>query len=209
MPMKPNPIIGISLPEFVPHEAEGITGLLEAGLCRMHIRKPTACPTQVQKLVKEIPQGLRNRLSVHYYPELIPQLGIGGAHHSFSHPIPIAYQGIKSKSCHSFDEVDQAVGPYQYLFLSPIFNSLSKSGYTAAFAYDELKEYLQHANRKHTKIIALGGIQANNIAQAHQLGFDGIAILGSLWALQNNTLDISTTLKNFTHIQQAWNNKIP
>ncbi len=202
-------IIGISLPDFVTNEAEGITCLLQAGLCRIHIRKPSAPAWQVQRLMEEIPRDLRERLSVHYFPELVPQHEPGGAHQSRNHQIPAQHRGIKSCSCHTLEEVTQALGHYNYLFLSPIFNSLSKKDYVAAFAHDKLSAYLRQCDKKHTGIVALGGIQAANAATARQLGFDGIALLGSLWAHKENTLDIKTTLNNFNQIQQAWNNKNP
>ena len=57
-------------------------------------------------------------------------------------------------SLHSLQELSEDLQGLDYAFLSPIFDSISKPGYTAAFD----AEALRHALSKATcPIIALGG----------------------------------------------------
>jgi thiamine-phosphate pyrophosphorylase len=65
-----------------------------------------------------------------------------------------------------------------FILLSPIFDSVSKPGYRAAFDHADLKHFLSRTN--HT-VIALGGVVAQRAAAAASLGFKGIAALGAVW----------------------------
>ena len=59
-----------------------------------------------------------------------------------------------STAFHSLQQVQADYGSLDYAFLSPIFNSISKAGYQAAFDLDELAESVQTS---HIPLIALGG----------------------------------------------------
>jgi len=85
-----------------------------------------------------------------------------------------------SHSCHTLEEVRLWKPLCQYVFLSPIFNSISKEGYLAAFSRESLRE----AHRDGTidrQVVALGGISPQEIHLCHALGFGGVAVLGWLW----------------------------
>lgn len=71
-------------------------------------------------------------------------------------------------------------GAVDYAFLSPIYNSISKQGYAAA-AFDRraLKATLSACP---IPIIALGGVTADKLPELRDLGFAGIAVIGSVWA---------------------------
>lgn len=91
-----------------------------------------------------------------------------------------------SRSCHSLEEVVKYKEQCSYVTLSPIFNSISKQGYCAAFTQEELKR-AKDLNVVDQKVVALGGIDAENIAQIKELGFGGAAVLGTIW--KSRTLD--------------------
>ena len=57
-----------------------------------------------------------------------------------------------SVSCHSFEEIDALPFEPNYVFLSPVFDSISKQGYPSAFAPKYLKENLQ---KRRVPVIAL------------------------------------------------------
>ena len=68
---------------------------------------------------------------------------------------------------------------YDYLFLSPIFDSISKVGYKSAFTEDMLKD----ASAKGVideKVVALGGVTFNRIPYLKELNFGGAAMMGAL-----------------------------
>lgn len=57
-------------------------------------------------------------------------------------------------SLHSLQELSEDLQGLDYAFLSPIFDSISKPGYTAAFDAEALRDALSKAT---CPIIALGG----------------------------------------------------
>jgi thiamine-phosphate pyrophosphorylase len=85
-----------------------------------------------------------------------------------------------SASLHSFKEVENLPCRLDYVFLSPIFQSISKQDYPSAFTKDELVNFFQQRKSK-TSIVALGGVREENLKELQQIGFVGIALLGSIW----------------------------
>lgn len=82
---------------------------------------------------------------------------------------------------------------FEYAFLSPVFSSISKEGYASKLDFSiEISKRTNHT----TKLIALGGIQFENIHQAIAFGFDDVALLGAIWESNN-------PLENFKKCQQT------
>lgn len=167
-------LIAITAPGFRCNEAAQIERLLQHdGFWRVHVRKPGASPAAVARLISAIDPGLRPRLSVHdcfTLVERFPQIGI----HLNSHaPEPPArWSGLVSRSCHSIAELNL---PADYRFLSPIFNSISKPGYHAAFTLDELRGVVD------SSVFALGGVTFASLPLLESVGFGGAAMLGAVW----------------------------
>ena len=78
----------------------------------------------------------------------------------------------------SFDEIDDLKYEFDYIFLSPIFDSISKQGYLSNFDETELREYLNASGKN---IVALGGIDSVTAAKCADMGFYGVASLGYIW----------------------------
>ena len=77
---------------------------------------------------------------------------------------------------------------FSYAFLSPVFDSISKADYKA-------KQFdLSLRKKTSTKLIALGGITEENQYRAIDMGFDGVAMMGSIW----NSEDKIKTFKNIS-----------
>jgi thiamine-phosphate pyrophosphorylase len=80
---------------------------------------------------------------------------------------------------HSIDTINQCKS-YDYIFLSPVFDSISKKGYSSNI---DLNTFMQkkEASTFPTKVIGLGGVSKENITLLSDVGFDGAALLGSIW----------------------------
>ena len=87
-------------------------------------------------------------------------------------------------SCHTLEEVSRNKLKSDYVFLSPIFDSISKQGYHAAFTEETLRQ-AHHAGIIDKQVIALGGITPTNARKALSLGFGGVAVLGDIWQSEN------------------------
>ena len=86
-----------------------------------------------------------------------------------------------SASLHTLAAIPPAGPPclYSYAFLSPIFDSISKQGYVAAFDAADLAAAL--GAPRECDLIALGGVTPATARAALGLGFDGVAVLGAVW----------------------------
>lgn len=154
---------------------------LDCGIDRIHLRKPRASAAELQDLVLQIPQRLHARLSLHSHHQLVERFPDLRIHLNARNPLPPA--GLLtpfSRSCHSFEEL-AAAPRAEYSFLSPIFNSISKSGYSSAFPADAL-ERASRSGIINSSVTALGGIVPEYIPRLIELGFGGAAMLGYLWA---------------------------
>lgn len=173
-------IIVITLPDFIVGESEKIVRLLQH-VDLLHIRKPKASREEVERLICSIPVEYHSRLVLHDHHVLAGKYNLYGIHLNSRNPLPPdEWNGSVSRSCHSFEEVEQWKARCNYVSLSPIFNSISKEGYLSAFTEEELKE--AHAKGIiDEKVMALGGVTFSKINKLLDLGFGGAMILGDAW----------------------------
>lgn len=164
-------------PEDIIHgEAAKIHSMLDCGVWRIHIRHPKATTGQLAEIIENIPVDKRQRVSIHDHFELAEPMGIGGLHlNSRNSKVPAGFKGLISRSCHSIEELDM-YPELDYLFLSPVYDSISKTGYKAHFSNDELA-----AARLGSRVFALGGVRPRHFTELQQLGFGGAAMLGAAW----------------------------
>lgn len=184
--------IVITLPLFFDKEAEAITQMFQSGLERLHLRKPECKIEEMRDLIKEIPACYHNRIVIHEHFDLLKEFDLCGVHLNRRNPdVPEGWKGHISISCHSIEELaqkkkegylfaDGSCKPFDYLSLSPIFDSISKQGYNSAFSFEDLnKAKLEGIIDK--KVMALGGICSDNVEKALEFGFGGVMVLGDAW----------------------------
>ena len=127
--------IVITLPQFFDGETEQIAQLLRCSISLVHIRKPQATVEETEHLIQAIPQEYHRRLVLHDHHELAMKYHLHGVHLNSRNPLPPqGWQGSVSRSCHSLEEVKEWKERCDYVSLSPIFDSISKQGYRAAFS---------------------------------------------------------------------------
>ena len=171
----------ITRPDFFEGEVQAIRILLEEGLEFLHIRKPDSTEEQVEKLLKQIPRKYYNRIVLHEHVDLALRYDLRGVHvnqRTKGH-VPY-YKWEVSTSVHSLEELKKKKGRYEYMFLSPIFDSISKTGYRSAFTADQLLEARDRLIIDRG-IIALGGVTADTVSMVRMWGFGGVAVLGDVW----------------------------
>ena len=191
-------IIVITPPTPLQAPPETANALFEAGLQRLHLRFPDTDRKHTAQWIEQIAQPYRQRIVIHDHHDLAGAMALGGIHLNSRNPLPpVWYEPTKditlSRSCHTIDEIKQYHTQYHYLFLSPIFDSISKQGYTSAFTAAQLRPIRQFLSRN---IYALGGITAEHLPLIRQLGFKGAAILGDLWQ-QPTTQAILQRFRNY------------
>lgn len=175
--------IVITLPHFFDGEAEQITAMFQSGLQRLHLRKPEGSEDECRRLLRDIPSCYYDRIVIHDFHSLALEFSLGGIHLNGRHPqVEVSgWSGDVSVSCHSISELERRRREgFAYLSLSPIFDSISKKGYNAAFSSEELRE----AKAKgiiDSRVMALGGLCHDNIDEAMAFGFGGVMVLGEAW----------------------------
>ena len=174
-------IIIITPPEDIPHEASIANRLFEEGISILHLRKPGADRESYIRYIEAISPKYRNRIVLHDHFELVQRFALKGIHlrreqaETFAETARYPHVSV---SCHSFKEIDTLPFRPNYVFLSPVFDSISKPGYRSAFPLETLRAELP---RREVPIVALGGVTAENAATCWQAGFAGIALLGYIW----------------------------
>lgn len=175
-------VVVITKPDLFDGEIEMVTALFRAGLQFLHLRKPGLLAHELETFIEAIPEKFRNRVVLHSHFHLVAKYGLRGIHlNSRDGEIPDGYRGHISRSCHSFDEIKRYKESCDYLFLSPVYDSISKEGYKASFT----KEELVNAHREgiiDEKVIALGGVTMDKFRELSCLGFGGVAMLGDIWS---------------------------
>ncbi len=181
-------LIVITTPYFFEGEAAAITSLFHAGLEILHLRKPGASVDEVESLLRQVPAQYRERIVTHEHFQLASSYGLKGIHLNRRHPqIPDGYSGHVSCSCHSLEEVAQHKSDCDYVFLSPIYDSISKEGYASTFTYPQLQQ-AQQAGIINSRVIALGGVSSEHLPEIASLGFGGAALLGDIWQRESSDL---------------------
>ncbi|MDE6558551.1 MAG: thiamine phosphate synthase [Muribaculaceae bacterium] len=170
-----------------------------------HLRHPSASISDWRRYLDSIPEQYFPYLTLHDKFELITEYGIGGIHLNSRNPeIPFHIidrahlPNIRiSTSCHSFAEIENLLkNQFQpsasplytddhlqtamdlrlhYVTLSPIFDSISKTGYKSAFSISDLATIIPSLP---IDVIALGGVRTKNFPLLKSLGFKGAAMLG-------------------------------
>lgn len=186
-------LILITSPTYFVEEDKIITDLFEEGLDILHLRKPDSAPIYAERLLSLIPEQYHKRIVVHGHFYLKDEYRLKGIHLNHRNPVPPEnYKGHISCSCHSLEEVKEQKRNCDYVFLSPIFDSISKLNYHSNYTPEEIKK-AHKAGIIDKKVIALGGIDLDNIRQVKDYGFGGIAILGAIWNRFNTCTDCDYT----------------
>lgn len=176
-------LIVVSQPFFFDGEVAAITALCRAGLELFHLRKPGSSAEECGALLEQLPPFCRGRIVTHDHFGLVARFGLRGVHLNGRNPLPPpGFAGQRSASCHSLEELaGRKREGFDYLFLSPVFDSLSKRGYRAAFPPEALAAAREAGVLDGQRVVALGGIRPELLEQVAAWGFGGAAVLGYVW----------------------------
>ncbi|MBJ6145802.1 thiamine phosphate synthase [Siccationidurans sp. BT559] len=186
----PFQLVLLTAPTAQPDEPRVLAELLAQDLGRLHLRKPGWPAAQLEALIQALPPAFYSRLVLHAYPKLVRRYRLGGLHlteraRAAARRRPALLPGqTLSTSFHSLAEINRTRRRYDYVFLSPIFDSISKEGYASKFDLGDLQRSfrVQATRPGHwPPVLALGGIEAQIVGQVRQVGFAGAAVLGAVW----------------------------
>lgn len=220
----------ITAPAFFPGEAAYLEGLLEAGLEKLHLRKPGASQEEMEALLEQIAPRWYSRLVLHPWAGSVERAGrteaagktgrIRATGNSREQLVRLANRyGIPqihcplrelaqsvtglpgqeapgpqaawsetgetgpgpeiavSASLHSWSAIKETEeAGLAYVFMSPVFDSLSKPGYPA-----NPDLWRRPAGPYPCKVIGLGGVDKDTLGTLIRGGWEGAAALGYIW----------------------------
>jgi thiamine-phosphate pyrophosphorylase len=186
-----------------------LLNMFEKGLQTYHVRKKNFSTRELKRYLEEIPSKYHNRIIIHTHHELALKYDLKGIYISRSHKkrkirlwfwekwLKLRRGNLEiSTTIRNLEDIGDTPARYNYIFLSPIFDSLS-GNFQAAFS-----EYNLVRNLKKTKVrsIARGGISINKIQKAHELGFSGVAFYSSIWKSGNPLQEFIKVKDKFTEL---------
>ena len=185
-------LLVISSEQRLVGEHEALPQLFAAGLTTFHVRKPGWSRAAVKDYLQAVPAQYHPRLVLHAHYDLAFEFPLHGIHLTTSaRQQPDTLRLLRrlrgrsiSASLHSLTEVARHRRRYDYVFLSPIFDSTSKANYRSNFHLPDVQRALAAGQRRRgyrPQVVALGGITPATVGLARQAGFSGAAVLGGIW----------------------------
>lgn len=175
-------VVLITQPKLKHNEAILISKLFDAGLEKLHIRKPVHSVLEISYLLDSIPEDYWPNIVVHRHIELVEDYGLAGYHHADGEDIKVC-SGTSSQSIHHLEDLSSFNSQLDYVFYGPVYRSISKKGYEPKVPISIVEETLSNLSKLtvRPKVYALGGVRRKKIIPLAQAGFDGLALLGSIW----------------------------
>ncbi len=196
-------LVVISCPNVVDKEVTIINTLFDEGLEVLHVRKPDTDVGELRTLIEKIHSTYHHQIALHQYHEIANEYGIKRLHFTETKRKEMSEKAladlredknILSTSIHQVEAYNTLSACFEYAFFGPVFNSISKQGYTSSLK----KDFVFPVKNNHPKVIAIGGIDATNIQQAMDMQFNGAALLGTIWQKPGESI------QQFKAVQKAW-----
>lgn len=170
-------------------ETNTLNQLFEAGLACYHLRKPKKNFKEHIAYLNAIHPKFHNRIVVHLFHELASEFNLKGVHFQEQKRKALLrnksaryFDNLRandftiSSSFHSPEDISNCTIDFNYHFLSPVFTSISKTGYIGR-GFD--------VNNLSKTVIGIGGVTADNIIKTKTLGYNGVGVLGGIWNTDN------------------------
>ena len=187
-----------------------LLNMFDNGLPTYHLRKTNFSIRELKNFIAEIPEKYHKRIVLHTHHALAMKFNLKGVYISRSHKkrkyrtwFRIQWFKFRKKqlqvSCtfRSIEDIHDHDPKYNYVLLSPVFDSMS-GNFQAGFAEYNLKTALQQTRYK---VVARGGISADNIQKAHELGFAGIAFYSGIWKTKNPLQEFIKVKEKFSELK--------
>lgn len=183
------PLVLFTSPLNFAGEHEMLEAMFAAGLTRLHLRKPGMANADLERWLLALSADWRSNIVIHGEAELAVALDLAGCHA----PVEALRAGVHlrpefaavsswSVSLHAFPEIQECPAGVHYAFLSPIFDSISKTGYRSAFRAEDLHtELTSRYTPDGPAIYGLGGVDAESLEKIRDFGFAGAGVLGAVW----------------------------
>lgn len=203
--------------QFITHTTErygyveGAIAALNGGCKWIQLRMKEADPDEIRKAVDKLKPLCQEKgaiLLLDDHVELTSQLDIDGVHLGKNDMPPaearalIGEKYIIGGTANTFDDIKNLVAQgVDYIGLGPFRYTETKQNLSAIIGIDGYKNIISqcHAAGITTPIVAIGGIEPDDILAIMKAGLSGIALSGAILRSDNpteTTREIITTLNN-------------
>lgn len=199
-------LIVFSSPNNFHSEIKPLIKMFKEGLEVFHLRKPKFSASEMNEYLELIPDSYKNRIVLHTHHKLAKKHLLKGIHLTNNHRKKKYSSNFKftllklkhplwtiSRTCHRTHTIEEVSGKYTYIFLSPVYDSISKDSHAGNFSFRSIKLILPKSNKK---VYALGGIEESKFEELQELGFYGVALLGTIWSTEKNPVDVFISARN-------------
>lgn len=184
-------LIVVTDANWVENEHDVLKMLFKSGLRYLHVRKPNFTYSQMSDYIKKIPLDYHDRIILHSHHRLVFTYELKGIHITEKHRKSgfkmfmrtVVYPILKPKiqltaSFHKLSDLKSNKKKYRYVFLSPIFESISKAEHAPSYSLGKITDALSTVKKN---VIALGGVDDTKISTCSEMGFEGVALSGYIW----------------------------
>jgi thiamine-phosphate pyrophosphorylase len=185
------------------------TRLFEQGLETFHLRKPRFSTREMSEYLDKIPAQFHNRIVIHSHHTLALKYNLKGIHLTRTHlhrkfRLWINLKVIKFKrgdilittSFRKLASLYEEQNIYSYVFLSPVFDSLS-GNFQAGYNEHSLKAAI---GKTPFTIIARGGVNVTKVEKVKEVGFAGLILNSIIWKASDPVLEFSRILDEFKRL---------
>ncbi len=186
------PLLVITDPPASTRSIEDIVQEVLGAGCRWIMYREKEAPTdkfgRTAENLSELCRTFDAILSINGDIEIAQKCDAGGVHLQSARDVGRARSVLKSNSiigvsCHGITEAQQAgQAGADYVTLSPVFETISKSGYGPTIGLKGLSEAEKSLS---VPVVALAGISSDNAAACLESGAQGVAVMGGVMRSQN------------------------
>lgn len=199
--------------ESIEKEHVLITSVLSKYDVIFHLRKKDFSDLQMLNYLKAIPEELHAKIIMHSHFHFANSFDFHGFHFHKQYDLSnlendldaATVNLIKQKtlgfSVHNLNDILALEEIFNYVLVSPVFDSISNRGYNAKIKIKTFQKFLEQQENR-VPVIAMGGIKTENIPLAFTAGFDGIALLGHIWNHMLETNNPNKTMAIFEDVVQ-------
>jgi thiamine-phosphate pyrophosphorylase len=168
-----------------------IERMFRHGLKYLHVRKPRYSRDDMIKYLNKFSTQNRKKIVIHSHHSLALSMGLKGIHFTEKQRknkldvwkkfnlYRLAKKDLQiTTSYHKLKDIDKANRKYDYVFFSPVFESISKEDHQPSYSLGTIYDTVRNMD---VNVVALGGIDNEKIDQCYHTGFYGVALSGYLW----------------------------
>jgi len=185
----------ITPPNSVKDEAYILKQIAAFDCCIIHVRKPNYSLEQMTQWLDQFSSKSTQKMVLHQQQQLYADFPIRGIHlkeFDKNGAMSLSKNSKMTFSAAFHNPVDASrQSHYHYSLLSPVFDSISKPN---------LKGKNFQIRKAIKPIVALGGVSDQNIRTVRELGFHGIAVLGSVWQQKDPIKAFKTIEKTYQKV---------